>query len=111
MTFGFKALGTKDEVIEQLKAYDDTNFGDLGKAVRDLIVGNLEATSGLTAHSQDQWGLRYVVEGHGHGDANSISVTLKCDACWVPQAKADEPGADPTPTPNTDVPAQSGPVG
>jgi len=95
MTFSFKALGTKGEVIEQLKAYDDTNFGDLGRDVRDLIVGNLEATSGMTAHSQDQWGLRYVVEGHGHGDANSISVTLKCDACWVPQAKADEP-AQPT---------------
>jgi len=105
MTFGFKAIGSRDEVVAQLKACDDTNYGDLGKAVRDLVVSNLEATSGQAAHSADAWAVKYVVTGNGHGDSNSVSFSLEVHSHWVPQAK---PDAVQTPV-NTDVPQQAGP--
>lgn len=89
MTFSFKAIGSKDEVIGQLKAVDDSNFGDLGKAARDLIVSNLQATSGQAVHSADQWAIKYDVTGSGHGDSNSINFRVECTAHWVPQVKPD----------------------
>lgn len=137
MTFAFKAIGSKDEVVAQLKAADDAHFGDLGKAVRDLVVSNLEATTGKAVHSADSWAVKYIVTGSGHGDSNSVSFSLEVHSHWVPNtdkgtdvnqvpeasnaessatsdavqtpvdeastATVTEPGADPTPTPNTDV--------
>src|SRR5690242_11292436 len=94
MTFSFKAVGSKDEVLAQLQAYDDSNFGDLGRDVRDLIASNLAATSGEAVHSADQWAVKYTVEGHGHGDANSVSFNVAVSSFWVPQTERKSDGSE-----------------
>lgn len=89
MTFGFSAIGSKDEVVAQLLAYDDSNFGDLGKQCRDLLVSNLKATTGRAAHSVNDWDVKYDISGSGHGDTNSVNFRIECTAKWVPAARPD----------------------
>lgn len=92
MTFAFKAIGSKDEVLGQLASYDDRNYGDLGKAVRSLVTDQVSKASGTSF--SDSWDIKYIVEGNGHGDASTCSFTVTVTSHWVPQVKPKEAGSE-----------------
>lgn len=97
MTFGFRALGSKDEVLAQLQAYDDSNYGDLGKDVRDLVANAIDKTTGTAVHSSDQWTVKYNVTASGHGDTNSCNFQVEVLAHWVPNTDKEKSDAKSVP--------------
>jgi len=93
MTFSFKAIGSKAEVLAQLKAYDATNFGDLGRDVRDLVGQHIEAASGTPNVTPGDWAIKYEVVASGHGDGTSVSFKCEVTSHWVPAVKTESDAA------------------
>jgi hypothetical protein len=84
MSFSFNAVGTKPEVIAQVKAapaYENA-IGDLAKA---LIIEALEAD---TAEAGPHYEYRYTVSASGHsGGSTATSLTLNLAPQYVPVVK------------------------
>lgn len=93
MSFLLSAVGTLDDVRQQLAAADLKHGGDLAEAARTLVT---EAVADVdpkpTYPGQEK---RFVVEASGHKDANATSLNVSVRTFWVPVAAA-EPAADST---------------
>jgi hypothetical protein len=86
MTFGFAAIGTKDEVTGQLQRAQvpggENRFNDFGAELRDLLVKHFGQE---TANPSPGYQIRYAVKAGGHGGGNlPLSVQLTIEPQYVP---------------------------
>lgn len=88
MSFSLTAVGTLDEVRQQLAAVDLTHGGDVAEAVRDLVAD--KALAGVEANGFPGQEKRFVVEASGHNDVNASSLTLSVRTVWVRVTAAEE---------------------
>lgn len=85
MSFGFAAIGTKEEIPAQLEHAQITTgadrFNDFGVELRDLIARHFGKET-ATAHSGHEY--RYTVKAPGHGGGGSpLTVNLVIEPHWV----------------------------
>lgn len=80
MSFSLTAVGTLDDVRQQLADADIAHGGDLAEAARTLLA---EAVSGVEANAYPGQEKRFVVEASGHKDANATSLTAAVRTVWV----------------------------
>jgi len=91
MSFGFQAIGAKDEVIGQLEAtpigLGEHRFNQFGADLRDLLVEHF----GHEAEHQGAYQYRYVVKANGHGGGSvPLSLQLTVESVYFPApAKAE----------------------
>lgn len=89
MSFGFTAIGTKDEITRQIGATDLTHAG-IGRDLGELISGHVAAEQ---PHHDPAREWRYVVKAHGHsGGGSPLSLTVSIEAQPVAVTRADAPG-------------------
>ncbi len=86
MTFGFAAIGTKDEVTDQLQRAQipagEHRFNDFGAELRDLLVKHFGQE---TAHPSSGYEIRYTVKAGGHGGGSvPLSVQLTIEPQYLP---------------------------
>lgn len=84
MSFSFTAVGTLDDVRQQLGAVDLKHGGDLAEAARTLVTEAVADVDPATTHAGHE--KRFVVEASGHKDANATSLTVSVRTFWVPVA-------------------------
>lgn len=92
MSFSFNAVGTADEVVDQLGLVGDGTHGtgDLGPELAQLLAKHLAADVPMRPHGDHEH--RYVVEAAGHSGGSSptsLTVTLKPHYVRMP---APQPG-------------------
>ncbi|HEX3963009.1 MAG TPA: hypothetical protein VHZ03_41315 [Trebonia sp.] len=85
MSFGFTAIGAKEEVSAQLEHAQITTgeerFNEFGIELRDLIAKHFGHE---TAHAGQGHEYRYVVKANGHGGGTSpLTVNLVIEPHWV----------------------------
>lgn len=85
MTFGFTAVGNKQDVITQLETADipagPDRFNDFGLQLRDLLITHFKKET-VTWPGQEH---RYIVKAFGHGGGNvPLSVTLTVEPFTIP---------------------------
>lgn len=77
MTFAFNGVGTRAEVIRQVRSHHVEAEG-LGDEARKLVVAALELDNG-----QDEYG--YIVKAYGHADSGgATSLTITIEPIWIP---------------------------
>jgi hypothetical protein len=91
MSFGFAAIGTKDEVTAQLGQAQipagEGRFNEFGTDLRDLLVKHFGQE---TATAGPGYEYRYVVKAGGHGGGSSpLSVQLTIEPQWIPMPAPD----------------------
>ena len=93
MSFGYAAVGTKDEAAAQLKAADiatgDNHFNEVAVELRDLLVKHLEAEAAQAYGSVEY---RYTVKASGHGGGSvplSLSVTVEPHYIQLPEPEVE----------------------
>jgi hypothetical protein len=91
MTFGFHAIGAKDEVIEQLEATPlstgEARFNEFGVELRDLLVKHF----GYEADHHGAYEYRYVVKAFGHGGGSvPLSLNLSVEPLYLARARPAE---------------------
>jgi hypothetical protein len=83
MSFSFNAMGTRDEVIQQVTEapiYDN----EIGQHAKDLIRNALLKESTTGAYAGAGYEHRYLVEAAGHsGPGAATSLTLKIEPRYV----------------------------
>lgn len=84
MSFSFTAVGTVDDVRQQLATVDLKHGGDLAEAARTLVTEAVAGVDGGVYPGQEK---RFVVEASGHKDANASSLTISVRTVfvWVPE--------------------------
>ena len=83
MSFSLTAVGTLDDVRQQLTTVDLKHGGDLAEAARTLVT---EAVADVEPNAHSGHEKRFVVEASGHKDANATSLTVSVRTVWVPVA-------------------------
>lgn len=80
MSFSLTAVGTLDDVRQQLADADIVHGGDLAEAARTLATEALAGVEPTAFPGQEK---RFVVEASGHKDANATSLTASVRTVWV----------------------------
>lgn len=86
MSFSLSAVGTLDDIRQQLTAADLKHGGDLAEAARTLVTEAVADVDTTTTYPGSE--KRFVVEASGHKDANTTSLTVSVRTFWVPVAVA-----------------------
>lgn len=102
MSFGFQAVGTREDVVRQLEAHaaGKYNAGTIAEDVARLLAGRVHADRPDLYGSADGE-YRYVVKASGHsGGGSPLSLNASVEAHYVPvpaEADANEGSEDAAP--------------
>lgn len=87
MSFGFTAIGNREQVADQLAIHRDSQPDDaLKSAIADLLIEHA-GKSELHAYTQEgcERRMQYVIEASGHsGPQSALSLNLTVRALYAP---------------------------
>lgn len=82
MSFSFTGVGTKADVIRQVRSHHIAGDG-IGQKARELVVAALEMDKTSEVHNGGDYG--YIVKAFGHaGPGTPSSVTITIEPVWIP---------------------------
>jgi hypothetical protein len=82
VTFGFQAVGSKDEVLAQLAAHKNNPYiTGLGSELIDLLARHISEDTTETREHQ----AAYVIKANGHsGGGGACTLSVTTESWWVP---------------------------
>jgi transcriptional regulator of nitric oxide reductase len=102
VSFSFSAVGSKDEVVRQLRhvapAEGADGFNKAGREIALLIARHLEAYQ-----QEGPWTYSYVVKAQGHSSTSGtpLSLNVTVEPLWIPEPPA-EPERGPVDEPEAE---------
>lgn len=88
MSFSLTAVGTLDDVRQQLAVVDLKHGGDVAEATRALVAEKVLAGVGPEVHAGYE--KRFVVKASGHADAYATSLNLTVETVIVAVGNQDD---------------------